>query len=108
MRLSRIGPILLLAAALAVGGTAGAKDAVHFKDGMRTVCTGPAWEEQDQVLCEYEGGVLSYPKADVDRIIKAVPTPLPPETPSSSAADPTRGAPPNVEANSRTAPLKPS
>jgi hypothetical protein len=45
-------------------------DTIHFKDGMRTVCHGKAWEEKDEVHCEYDGGLLIYPKKDVSRIEK--------------------------------------
>ncbi len=95
MRYPRTTPVLLLAATitttLAVGGNTDAGDAVHFKDGMRTICTGRAWEEQEQVFCEYEGGLLSYPKADVDRIVTANPAPLPAGTPSVTETSPGGG-----------------
>jgi hypothetical protein len=49
-------------------GMACGGDTIHFKDGMRTVCHGKAWEEKDEVHCEYDGGLLIYPKNDVSRI----------------------------------------
>jgi hypothetical protein len=50
--------------------TAAGADIIYFKDGMRTVCQGKAWEEKDEVHCEYDGGLLIYPKNDVLRIEK--------------------------------------
>jgi hypothetical protein len=45
-------------------------DIIYFKDGMKTICQEKAWEEDDQVKCEYAGWVLTYPKADVLRVLK--------------------------------------
>ena len=45
-------------------------DIIFFKDGMKTVCQDRAWEEGDEVKCEYEGTILSYQKKDVERIEK--------------------------------------
>jgi len=45
-------------------------DTIYFKDGMRTVCQSRAWEEKDEVHCEYEGGLLIYSKRDVAQIEK--------------------------------------
>jgi len=59
----------VLAGFLWFGAAAGA-DTIFFKDGMRTVCQGKAWEEKDEVHCEHEGGLLIYPKNDVARIEK--------------------------------------
>ena len=69
-----------------------AADAIYFKDGMRTACHGRAWEENGQVHCEYDGGILTYPSADVDRIEKG-PEPRPqtaesPPPPASPAVAP--------------------
>jgi hypothetical protein len=47
-----------------------AADVIHFKDGMQTVCQGRAWEENDEVRCEYDGALLKYSRADVARIEK--------------------------------------
>jgi hypothetical protein len=43
-------------------------DTIFFKDGMRTLCHGNAWEEKDEIHCEYAGGLITYSKNDVDRI----------------------------------------
>jgi hypothetical protein len=51
-------------------GWAEGSDTIYFKDGMRTVCGGKALEKNDEVHCEYDGGLLIYPKADVARIEK--------------------------------------
>lgn len=48
-------------------------DSIYFKDGMRTVCRNRAWEEKDEVRCEYDGGLLIYPKSEVIRIEKGPP-----------------------------------
>ncbi|HEX5680479.1 MAG TPA: hypothetical protein VFX82_06560 [Desulfobacterales bacterium] len=82
--------LLLLCTALLFffcpGREPGAADAIYFKDGMRTVCHGRAWEENGQVHCEYDGGILIYPSADVDRIEKGPePRPQLPEAPPPSA-----------------------
>lgn len=47
-----------------------ASDTIYFKDGMRTVCEGNAWEKGDEVHCEYDGGLLIYRKSDVAQIEK--------------------------------------
>lgn len=66
-----------------------AGDVILFHDGMRTLCTGRAWEEKDQVHCEYRGAVLTYPRRDVLRIEKAPVTPAKEEAPKpQSAASP--------------------
>lgn len=43
-------------------------DIIFFKDGMKTVCEGRAWEEGPEVKCEYQGLILTYQKNDVLRI----------------------------------------
>ena len=48
-------------------------DIIYFKDGMKTICQEKAWEEDDQIRCEYAGWVLTYPKADVLRVHKTRP-----------------------------------
>ncbi len=54
-----------------VGRTWGeAADTIYFRDGMRTVCEGNAWEKGDEIHCEYDGGLLVYRKSDVARIEK--------------------------------------
>ena len=35
-------------------------DIIYFKDGMKTICQEKAWEEKDQIKCEYDGWVLTY------------------------------------------------
>lgn len=59
-----------LFAALSEGTWSEAADTIYFKDGMRTVCEGSAWEKGDEIHCEYDGGLLIYPKSDVVRIEK--------------------------------------
>ncbi len=54
-----------------VSGTATA-DIIYFKDGMRTVCHGKAWEEKNEVKCDYDGVILSYRKEDVEQIHKTI------------------------------------
>jgi hypothetical protein len=46
----------------------GKADIIFFKDGMKTICQEKAWEEGQEVKCEYEGTVLTYQKKDVLRI----------------------------------------
>jgi hypothetical protein len=89
----------------------GAADAIYFKDGMRTACHGRAWEENGQVHCEYDGGILTYPSADVDRIEKGpAPLPQPPEAPppttpqASPAAPPAPASAPPAKAEAQPAP----
>jgi hypothetical protein len=48
----------------------GKADIIFFKDGMKTVCQEKAWEEGQDVKCEYEGTILNYQKKDVLRIQK--------------------------------------
>lgn len=48
----------------------GKADIIFFRDGMKTVCHGRAWEEGQEVKCEYEGAILIYQKKDVLRIQK--------------------------------------
>ena len=38
---------------------------------MKTICQEKAWEENDQVKCEYDGWIISYQKTDVLRIVKS-------------------------------------
>ncbi len=47
-----------------------AADIIFFKDGMKTVCEDRAWEEGDEIKCEYKGLILTYQKNDVLRIEK--------------------------------------
>jgi len=71
--------VLAVAATALLGAHRSDADIIHFKDGMITVCQGKAWEEKDEVRCEYDGGVLIYPKADVQTIERRSP-PAPPPT----------------------------
>jgi hypothetical protein len=60
-------------------------DIIYFTDGMKTVCTEKAWEENGEIKCEYEGVILSYQKKDVlriekrrnEKIVEDKPTPQP-------------------------------
>jgi len=47
-----------------------AADIIFFKDGMKTICQDRAWEEGNEVKCEYSGSILTYQKNDVLRIEK--------------------------------------
>jgi hypothetical protein len=90
-----------------------AADSIYFKDGMRTVCHGRAWEEKGYVHCEYDGGVLSYPAADVDRIEKGTaphrepeePSPAPPAPPAPLSRP---SAPPSSVPSTETVQAEPS
>lgn len=62
--------VLLAAVGLDVAECA---DTIYFKDGMRTTCRYRAWEENGEVRCEYDGGLLIYPKSDVSHIEKGPP-----------------------------------
>jgi len=60
----------LIAVCLAVAAHA---DIIYFKDGLKMICQERAWEEKDQVKCEYAGWVITYQKKDVLRILKTTP-----------------------------------
>jgi hypothetical protein len=62
-------------------------DTIHFKDGMRTVCQTKAWEEDQQVKCEYDGGVISYSSQDVLRIDKSIEEPSEVDSETSAQAE---------------------
>jgi hypothetical protein len=62
--------VLVGASLLIVPAWPKASDTIYFKDGMRTVCGGHAWDKGDEIHCEYDGGLLIYPKSDVARIEK--------------------------------------
>ena len=47
-------------------------DIIFFKDGMKTVCQERAWEEGNEIKCEYQGAILTYQKNDVLRIEKTI------------------------------------
>jgi predicted sulfurtransferase len=76
-------------------------DIIYFKDGMKTICEGRAWEEKDEVKCEYSGWVLTYQKKDVLRIIKT--TPNKNSTPTGTKADSKKSPP---EKNTKSASKK--
>jgi hypothetical protein len=48
-------------------------DIIYFKDGMKSICQDKAWEEKEEVKCEYGGWVITYQKKDVLRIVKTTP-----------------------------------
>ena len=48
-------------------------DIIYFKDGLKTICQGKAWEADGEVKCKYKGWTLSYQKKDVLRIVKTTP-----------------------------------
>jgi hypothetical protein len=91
-----------------------AADIIHFKDGMRTLCQGRAWEEKDEVRCEHQGGVLVYLKADVQFIEKTLPSDPLPENPPDAPPDPAAArrpappAPPAAAAPAAPAPPPPA
>jgi hypothetical protein len=60
--------LLTIIAILIIITTSVCADIVYFTDGMKTVCQEKAWEENEEVKCEYQGVVLSYKKSDVLRI----------------------------------------
>jgi len=62
-------------------------DVIFFKDGMKTVCQEKAWEEGEEIKCEYSGAILSYQKKDVIRIEK-VRTEKQPVSPSDQTQSP--------------------
>ena len=77
--------LLAVASTALLGAQRAGADIIHFRDGMKTVCQGKAWEEKDEVRCEYGGGVLIYPKADVQTIERR-PAPDPPTDPPEKQA----------------------
>ncbi len=67
----------------------GKADIIFFKDGMKTVCQEKAWEEGQEVKCEYEGTVLTYQKKDVLRIqVIRTPQKAPPAEPQETSEQP--------------------
>ena len=89
---------------------AGKADIIFFKDGMKTVCQGRAWEENQEVKCEYEGTVLSYQKQDVLRIqqIKTEKKMEPPSDQIKIPAKPAGAATQSPNIKSPDSQLKPS
>ena len=55
-------------------------DIIYFKDGLKTICQERAWEEKDQIKCEFAGWIITYQKSDVLRILKTTPPKGPTET----------------------------
>lgn len=93
-------------AALAVllcGFTPAPADVIHFKDGMRTVCQDRAWIQDAEVHCEYAGGLLVYPAADVLSIEKS-----PATRRQSAAVEDEPDAPPPPAGDASAAALKPA
>jgi hypothetical protein len=98
--------VLMMAGVAALTVAAGplrahGSDTIYFKDGTRTFCAGTAWEKNDEIHCEYDGGLLIYRKSDVDSIERGrsvgvenasnpaqevEPGPLPPKAAVPSAA----------------------
>jgi hypothetical protein len=96
--------LLAVASSALLGAQRAGADIIHFKDGMKTVCQEKAWEEKDEVRCEYGGGVLIYPKADVQTIERRHAPDPPAEPPEKQVArvpgppPPTPSAPPPARA----------
>ncbi|UCF91876.1 MAG: hypothetical protein JSW39_26995, partial [Desulfobacterales bacterium] len=62
--------LILLGVILVLSPSSGKTDTIYFKDGMKTVCQDQAWEEDDEIKCEYAGTVIRYDSEDVLRIQK--------------------------------------
>jgi len=77
--------LLAVASTALLGAQRAGADIIRFKDGMKTVCQGKAWEEKDEVRCEYGGGVLIYPKADVQTIERRPASDPPTDLPEKQA-----------------------
>jgi hypothetical protein len=84
-------------------GTASA-DIIYFKDGMRTVCHGKAWIENDEVKCDYDGVILTYRREDVDHIHETFhpeedsPPPVPASPPAETISHKPQNRAPDVNA----------
>ncbi len=70
VKISNLKKRILLAFIIIAVPSAASADIIYFKDGMKTVCLEKAWEENDEVKCEYDGVVLSYKKSEVELIEK--------------------------------------
>jgi len=79
VKISNVKKRFLLALIIFLAPSAASADIIYFKDGMKTVCLEKAWEENGEVKCEYDGVVLSYRKAEVERIEKKRTQPPPPK-----------------------------
>jgi hypothetical protein len=96
-----LGPAALIGLWALIGHTSvEASDTIYFRDGMRTVCEGNAWEKGDEIHCEYDGGLLIYPKSDVAHIEKGRSVEPELDSPKTPEIDP----PPAREAPSVAAP----
>lgn len=82
-------------------------DIIHFKDGMRTICDGMAWEEKDEVRCEHDGGILIYPRADLESIEKTLPLENPSEAPPDAPPNAPPPAPPAIDKADTPSPSAP-
>ncbi len=90
-------------------------DIIYFKDGMKTICQEKAWEENDEIKCEYAGWVLSYSKKEVLRIVKTstVKKTAPPEKKgrvrqlSTKDSDTKKISPPKADGNAFYNPRRP-
>jgi hypothetical protein len=107
-----------IAACLLAGFTVCTADAdiIYFRDGMKTICQERAWEEDDQVKCEYGGWTITYQKADVLRILKTTPPkskaqpekqPLSVQKPAPSQASPEKIAVPKTRGTAFYDPRRP-
>jgi hypothetical protein len=77
--------LFAVASTALLGAHRAGADIIHFRDGMKTVCQGKAWEEKDEVRCEYGGGVLIYSKADVQTIERQKAPDPPTDSPENQA-----------------------
>ena len=90
-------------------------DIIYFKDGMKTICQEKAWEENDEIKCEYAGWVLSYSKKEVLRIVKTTTAKktAPPEKKgrvrqiNTKDSDTKKISPPKADANAFYNPRRP-
>ena len=80
--------VLAIFGAVLILPTLSAADIIYFKDGMRTICQGRAWEEKDEVKCDYDGVILTYRKEDVEHIHQTI---IAEETDEPSPAVPATG-----------------
>lgn len=86
--LRRLNHALAGLAVMALLPWAEGADTIYFKDGMRTICEGSALEQNDEIHCEYDGGLLIYPKSDVARIEKGRSVEPEPESPPTRESEP--------------------
>jgi hypothetical protein len=79
VKISNIQTCILITFILIAATSTAVADIIYFKDGMKTVCLEKAWEENGDVKCDYDGIVLTYKKADVERIEKRRTRPASPQ-----------------------------